>query len=109
MEPARRTGSTGRTGSESPGLEEVGRGVAFEGFDGFVFGEAEGVVGLGEAAAAVLGALPEFAAVFAEEEGLVFLRLVAENRAAAAEDFLPPSDLASSSSIALRISVAFDA
>ena len=43
---------------------------------------------MGEAAAAVLGALPEFAAVFAEEERLVFLRLVAENRAAAAEHFV---------------------
>ena len=73
---------------EGGGTQEIFGRVAFEGFDGFVFGEAERVVGFGETAAAVFGALPKFAAVFAEEEGLVFLRLVAENRAAAAEDFL---------------------
>jgi len=40
----------------------------FESFDGLVFGEAEIVVGIGHAATAILGALPEFAPVTAREE-----------------------------------------
>jgi hypothetical protein len=42
-------------------------GVALEGLDGFVFGEAEGVVGVGYGADALLAALPEFAAVAVRE------------------------------------------
>ena len=69
---------------EGGGTQEILGRVAFESFDGFVFGEAQGIVGFGETAAAVFGTLPEFTPVFAQEERLVFLCFVAENRAAAA-------------------------
>src|ERR1022692_2067758 len=68
--------------------EEFIGGKSLEGLDRLILGESQGVVGLGEPPAAVLGALPELAAVVAQEKRHVLLRLVAEDRAPAPEYLL---------------------
>ena len=62
--------------------------VALEGFDRFIFSEPQGVISVGQVATAILGALPEFPAIFSEEERLIFLGFMPENSAAAAQYFL---------------------
>ena len=68
--------------------EEFFGAIASERLDRLIFGEAQRVVGVGKTPAPVFGPLPELAAVVAQKEGLILLRLVPENRAPAAQHFL---------------------
>ena len=69
-------------------LQEPLGAVTLEGLDRLVFGQAEAIIGPGEPPAPIFGALPELPAVVPQEERLVLLGLVSENRAAPTQNLL---------------------